>query len=108
QRAARGIEQSGHMFDRGLFLGLVAEIEIEAGDLQAAASALAAARAFCDLTGAQRHSAELCRRTAWVEEQLGTGTRGAAARARHWRAEAGRIAREQGCRLVLRRLSAED
>jgi hypothetical protein len=110
QRAARGIEgveQSGHLFDKGFFLGLVAEIEIEAGDLQAAASALAAARAFCDLTGAQRPSAELCRRTAWVEEHLGSGTRGAAARARHWRAEAGRIAREQGCQLVLRRLSKE-
>jgi hypothetical protein len=110
QRAARGIEgleQSGHLFDKGFFLGLVAEIEIEAGDLQAAASALAAARAFCDLTGSQRHSAELCRRTASVEEQLGSGTRGAAARARHWRAEAGRIARAQGCRLVLRRLSEE-
>ena len=110
QRAARGIEgleQSGHLSNKGFFLGLVAEIEIEAGDLQAAASALAAARAFCDLTGSQRHSAELCRRTAWVEEQLGTGTRGAATRARHWRAEAGRIARAQGCRLVLRRLSEE-
>src|SRR5262249_33851296 len=74
QRAARGIEgleQTGHLFDKGFFLGLVAEIEIEAGDLQAAASALAAARAFCDLTGSPRPSAELCRRTAWVEEQLG-------------------------------------
>jgi hypothetical protein len=78
------------------------------GDLQAAGSTLAAARAFCDLTGSQRPSAELCRRTAWVEEQLGTGTRAAMARARHWRAEAGRIAREQGCQLVLRRLSEED
>jgi len=106
-RAARGIEQCCHLFDKGLFLGLVAEIEIEAGDLQAAASALAAARAFCDLTGSQRHSAELCRRTAWVEEQLGTGARGASVRARHWRAEARRIARAQGCRLVLRRLSEE-
>jgi hypothetical protein len=108
QRAARGIEgveQSGHLFDKGFFLGLLAEIEIEAGELRAAASALAAARAFCALTGAQRHSAELCRRTAWVEEQLGTRTRAAIARARHWRAEAERIAREQGCELVLKRLS---
>ena len=78
---------------------------MEAGDFVAAASTLAAAREFCESTGSHRHLSELCRRTAHAESNL--APRGGAARARNWLAEAERIARRQGCALVLRRLKGQ-
>jgi hypothetical protein len=97
-----GLERAGRFLNKGLYLDLLAQLEIEAGDFAAASSTLAAARDFCETTGAQRHLAELCRRTAIVESKL--GARGAASRTRDWLAESRRIADRQACALTLRRL----
>ncbi|HEV7733472.1 MAG TPA: AAA family ATPase, partial [Candidatus Binatia bacterium] len=107
QRVARALEaldKTGHLNGKGVFLGLLAELEIEAGDLAAAADALAAARAFCESTASHCHLAELYRRSAWVEERLGTGPGRRGHRARELLEEAERIARRQECALVLGRL----
>jgi DNA-binding winged helix-turn-helix (wHTH) protein len=103
-RALEGLDKTGHLNGKGVFLGLLAELEIEAGDLAAAADSLAAARAFCESTASHCHLAELYRRSAWVEERLGArpGRRGH--RPRALLEEAERIARRQDCALVLRRL----
>lgn len=110
QRIARGIdglERTGNLVGKSSFLGLLAELELEAGDVDAAAATLAAARTFCETTGSHRHLAELCRQTALVEERRGR-TGGRASGARAWLVEAKRIADRQGCALVLRRLREHD
>ncbi len=99
-RALDGLDKTGHLNGKGVFLGLRAELEIEAGDLAAAAESLGAARAFCESTSSHCHLSELYRRSAWVEERLGRRVR----RARALLEEAQRIARRQECALVLRRL----
>ncbi len=109
QRLARAIDElddTGHLNGKGAFLALRAEVEIEAGDLAAAAGSLAAARAFCETTGSHCHLAEIYRRTAWVEQRLGGSSAARGPRPRARLEEAGRIARSQGCNLVLRRLGA--
>jgi hypothetical protein len=103
-RAIDELEKTGHLNGKAVFLGLLADLEIEAGDLAAAADSLGAARAFCETTGSHCHLAEIYRRTAWVEERLGGGSAPRALRPRAWLVEAERIARRQGCALVLRRL----
>lgn len=109
QRLAGAIEEldkTGHLNGKGVFLSLRAGLEIEVGDLAAAADSLGAARAFCETTGSHGHLAEILRQTALVEERLGpgSGSRGRPRRARLEEAE--RLARRQGCKLVLRRLKA--
>jgi hypothetical protein len=109
QRLARAIDEldkTGHLNGKGAFLALLAEVEIEARDLAAAADSLAAARAFCETTGSHCHLAEIHRRTAWVEERLGGPSASRGRRPRAWLEDAERIARRQGCNLVLRRLRA--
>lgn len=103
--ALRGLERSGRLLGRGFHLGLLADLQAEAGDLSSAASTLRSAREFCESTGSLRHLAPLCHRTAQVEARLGAD--GAPARSRHWRQQAARIAGRQRCALVLR-LLAED
>jgi DNA-binding winged helix-turn-helix (wHTH) protein len=98
----RGLEVSGRLLNKSLYLELLAQLEIEAGDFAAASSTLATARDFCRTTGAHRHLAEIWRRSAFVESKL--GPRGGPLRARDWLEEAERVARRQGCTLVLRRL----
>lgn len=102
----RGLEASGRLLHKSLYLELLAQLEIEAGDFAAAASTLAAARDFCETTGMRRHLAEIWRLSAFVESK--PGSRGGAARARDWLAEAERLARRQGCALVLRRLREDE
>lgn len=105
-RAIEGLDKTGHLNGKGAFLALLSEVEIEAGDLAAAAASLGAARTFCETTGSHCHLAEIYRQTARVEQRLGAGSasRGGGSRGRLEEAE--RIARRQGCRLVLRRLGA--
>jgi DNA-binding winged helix-turn-helix (wHTH) protein len=103
-RALEALDNTGHLNGKGVFLGLLAELEIEAGDLAAASESLAAARAFCESTASHCHLAELYRRSAWVEERLGAKVARRGHRARALLDEAERIARRQDCALVLRRL----
>lgn len=103
-RALEALDKTGHLNGKGVFLGLRAELEIDAGDLAAAADSLAAARAFCESTASHCHLAELYRRSAWVEERLGAGSARRGHRARALLGEAERVARRQACALVLRRL----
>jgi DNA-binding winged helix-turn-helix (wHTH) protein len=105
-RAIDELDKTGHLNGKGAFLALLAEVEIEAGDLAAAADSLAAARTFCETTGSHCHLAEIYRRTAWVEQRLGGSSTARGPRARARLEEAERIARGQGCHLVLRRLGA--
>ena len=104
--AIDGLDRTGHLNGKGAFLALLAEVEIEAGDLAAAAGSLGAARAFCETTGSHCHLAEIHRQAAWVEERLGGRSAGRGARPRARLEEAERVARRQGCALVLRRLEA--
>lgn len=102
--ALEELEETGHLNGKGVFLGLRAELEMEAGDVAVAADSLAAARAFCESTMSHCHLAELYRRSAEVEARLGAGAGRRGNRARALQEEAERLARRQGCALVLRRL----
>lgn len=109
QRLAHAIDaldRTGHLNGKGAFLTLLAEVEIEAGDLAAAAASLGAARTFCETTGSHCHLAEILRRTAWVEGWLEGRSAGRGVRPRARLDEAERVARRQGCKLVLGRLEA--
>jgi hypothetical protein len=106
QRLAHAIDEldkSGHLNGKGAFLALLAQVEIEAGDLTAAADSLGAARAFCEATGSHCHLAEIYRQAAGVEQRLGGRSTARVLRPRARLEEAERLARRQGCNLVLRR-----
>jgi len=97
------LDKTGHLLGKSFFLSLLADLDVEGGDLEAAAASLTAARDFCDTTGAHRHLAELHRQTAALEDRTAKGRTSA----RRWRESAQRIARSQGCVLLLERLARE-
>lgn len=101
--AIADLDRTGHLLGKSFFLSLLADLDMEDGDLDAAAGNLGAARDFCDETGAHRHLAELHRQTACLERRLGHGD-GAV---RRWLESSRRIANSQGCVLVLQRLERE-
>jgi DNA-binding winged helix-turn-helix (wHTH) protein/tetratricopeptide (TPR) repeat protein len=71
-----GIEVTGHLIGKDFYLSLLADVEIEAGDPEAAASVVRDALEFCDSSGAGRHRAVLLRQLAAIEHRRGAGAQG--------------------------------